>query len=156
MAYTTVDENTFYVHGGRANPELHGGIGEVKSQFFSLDLTRSWKTSDAPWTALSYSDDFAAQSPPTGHSMTASQDGQTLTFWMTGPTLIIGLDFSERSWIYYQSKFNIPDNKYNLHAARDPTTGLVYIPGAGASDNWNNILEVNTDTQRINSTSLPA
>ncbi|KAG0256801.1 hypothetical protein BGZ95_005396, partial [Linnemannia exigua] len=115
MAYATVDEKTFYVHGG---------FGEKAAvpQFFSLDLTQeSWNVSSPPWRQLNLPSNLG--NTPSDHSMTVSPDGRTLTTW-SSPTLIADYSIMDKKWTEVQ--LNLDLQGHPLIAA-DPTTGTVFI-----------------------------
>ncbi|KAG0307046.1 hypothetical protein BGZ97_000527 [Linnemannia gamsii] len=128
MAYATVDENTLYVHGGvTLPPPGGGGTSNDTSQFFSLDLTQNWDTSNPPWKELTPSPHPTRISR---HSMTVSPNRQTLTIWSTYPNTAANYSISTASWTPVPLTPGLLVFEIGLHAASDPTTGAVYIPGA--------------------------
>ncbi|KAK3830340.1 MAG: hypothetical protein J3R72DRAFT_478848, partial [Linnemannia gamsii] len=116
MAYATVDEKTFYVHGG------FGGKLAV-SQFFSLDLTQeSWNVSSPPWRQLTYPSHLG--DAPYDHSMTVSLDGRTLTIWSSLSNLIADYSIMDKKWTKWPLILDLEG--FPLIAA-DPTTETVFI-----------------------------
>ncbi|KAK3812442.1 MAG: hypothetical protein J3R72DRAFT_480723 [Linnemannia gamsii] len=133
MAYATVDENTFYVHGG-STVEVPERDDKIIPQFFSLDLTKSgWDTSSPPWTALTYPSNLATLSRPFAHSMSVSQDGKTLTTWFPYPAAFLVANYSITSNTWTQVPFDMNMTSF-VRAATDPTTGTIYLP-AGIPNN---------------------
>lgn len=130
MAYTTVDENTLYVHGG-SNTVALVEIG----QFFALDLTvPSWDAANPPWKPVAVTGD----SPPclasiSGHTMSVSQDHNTITVWaMSSSTCnktISNFGLVTKTWTPIPPPAALSCCKFGVPAAMDPSTGLVYLPG---------------------------
>lgn len=129
MAYTTIDESTLYIQGGIILPPP-GGTAKIASQFYTLDLTQDWNATSPPWKALT---------PPTNvattissQSMTISPDRQTLTLWSVYPTVALNYSIADASWTRVPLTAGQVISGSGLHAATDPATGMVYIPGAGS------------------------
>lgn len=136
MAYATVDENTLYIQGGIILPPL-GGAAKLSNQFYSLDLTQDWNATSPPWKALPSPSQLAQIS---SQSMTVSPNRQTLTIWSIYPTLAVNYSLSSASsspssWTQVPLSVGLIVSGTGLQAATDPTTGLVYIPGAGPLNN---------------------
>ncbi|KAG0276359.1 hypothetical protein BGZ96_003340 [Linnemannia gamsii] len=135
MAYTTINEDTFYIQGGT----LITGTGSStnSSQFYALDLTQpTWNTLNPPWKALVYPADLNALSPTEGHSIAVAPDSNSFTMWIYNPNLIVEYDVS--SGIWSQVRYTPPLTLFkgnDLQAATDPTSGFVYIPGAAGTPN---------------------
>ncbi|KAG9071500.1 hypothetical protein KI688_005712 [Linnemannia hyalina] len=132
MAYTTINENTFFIQGGLliTGP---GTSSSNTSQFYSLDLTQpTWNTLNPPWKPLTYPTTLTSTS---GHSMSVAQDNSGFTMWMA-PGLVATYTIGSNSWA--QILPTPPATLFtgsNLHAATDPTSGLVYLPGAAGTPN---------------------
>ncbi|KAF9154078.1 hypothetical protein BG015_001900 [Linnemannia schmuckeri] len=135
MAYTTINENTFYIQGGLliTGP---GTSSSNTSQFYALDLTQpTWNTLNPPWKPLTYPATLVALSSTSGHSMSVAQDNSGFTMWMAS-NLVATYTIASNSW--GQIVPTPPATLFkgsNLQAATDPTTGLVYIPGAAGTPN---------------------
>ncbi|KAF9141054.1 hypothetical protein BG015_001417, partial [Linnemannia schmuckeri] len=127
MAYATVDENTFYVHGGIR----HQSLGGPMTQFYALDLTQNWDTSNPPWREL-------APAPYGSHSkhfITIPPDHQTLTIWSTGSLYsVFNYSIADAIWTRL-STTGLAIFGTGFHAATDPTNGAVYVPAAGPYSN---------------------
>ncbi|KAG9071516.1 hypothetical protein KI688_005728 [Linnemannia hyalina] len=142
MAYATVNESTLYIHGGfnGTNPNYNTRF----NQFFSLNLTQSWNTSNPLWTQITAVGGTPAQLTTAGHTMSISQsrDSQgflhdTVTVWdMVNPlTFAASYYFGTKSW---QELPALPPPEPGplrfYQAATHLKTGRVYIPGcAGTS-----------------------
>ncbi|KAF9997297.1 hypothetical protein BGZ80_001667 [Entomortierella chlamydospora] len=129
MAYASIDEKTFYIHGGEENK-----TGPGLNQFFSLDLTQSgWNASNPPWKAISLGSGGVASPVDYQHSMTVSKDKQSLIIWGRASGLSV-YHIPNDTWI---STTALPQGSTlqpeGLHAVTDPTTGLIYVP-SGAND----------------------
>lgn len=134
-AYATVNENTFYIQGG--TDVTNSSI--TYNQFFSLDLTRSWNTSNPPWSEVitAAGGRMPARLKASFHSMSLSKDKKTLTFWDLYNTPPYGSNFhlDTNKWEDLSAlPAQIPDRLKVLRAATDATTDRVYIPG-GAPGN---------------------
>ncbi|KAG0307048.1 hypothetical protein BGZ97_000529, partial [Linnemannia gamsii] len=82
MAYTTIDENMFYMQGG----VIYGPAGPTTNQFYTLDLTQpTWTTSKPPWKAMVYPETLNLRAKNNKHSISVSPDNQNLTFWVAYP-----------------------------------------------------------------------
>ncbi|KAK3846225.1 MAG: hypothetical protein J3R72DRAFT_255318 [Linnemannia gamsii] len=126
MAYATVDENTFYIHGGIM---MDGPYQNSIPQFYSLDLTKSgWDTSSPPWTALTYPFKVKKAMDLYDHSMTVSPDGKTLTTWDRNSAA--NYSITSNSWTHILVDLDID---INHRPATDPTTGNVYFPGGSVN-----------------------
>jgi hypothetical protein len=62
--------------------------------------------------------------------MTVSPNRQTLTIWSTYPNTAANYSISTASWTPVPLTPGLLVFEIGLHAASDPTTGAVYIPGA--------------------------
>jgi hypothetical protein len=154
MAYATVNENTLYVHGGRVYPELGGSFIRL-DQFYSLDLTKGWDDITPPWKAIA---DPASLGLITNyHSMTVSPDGQTLiTVWITGSSpLLATYNIQTGKWSQTSLAGGRELGGVSFQAAADPTTGLMYIPGAGVLGN-NDVIIYNFATGLTTRTTIPS
>ncbi|KAF8947286.1 hypothetical protein BGZ47_009674 [Haplosporangium gracile] len=135
MAYATINENTFFIQGGLliTGP---GTSSSNTSQFYALDLTQpTWNTLNPPWKPLTYPATFVALSSTSGHSMSVAQDNSGFTMWMAS-NLVATYTIGSNSW--GQIVPTPPATLFkgsDLQAATDPTTGLVYIPGAAGTPN---------------------
>lgn len=141
MAYTTISENTFYIQGGL----LITGAGTSSSntsQFYALDLTQpTWNTLNPPWKALTYP---ATLTSTSGHSISVAPDNSAFTMWMAS-NLVATYTIGSNSWA--QILPNPPATLFkgsNLQAATDPTSGLVYIPGAAGTPNSMSVFSSST------------
>ncbi|KAG9071518.1 hypothetical protein KI688_005730 [Linnemannia hyalina] len=78
-AYATVNENTLYIQGG---VDVTNSSTKY-DQFFSLDLTRSWNTSNPPWSEVitAAGGRIPARLKTSYHSISLSKDKKTLSFW---------------------------------------------------------------------------
>ncbi|KAF9905007.1 hypothetical protein EC991_002070 [Linnemannia zychae] len=139
MAYTTVDEKTFYIQGG--NPD-ETGIN-FTNQFYALDLTQpTWDTSSPPWRALATGAGSKSAPKTSQHFMTVSESGRFLVVWSPDLGIDVGQDRKTQcratkysiptgQWLWQQG---MPDD-YMVNAAvvrsgaTDPATNLLYIPG---------------------------
>ncbi|KAK5823558.1 hypothetical protein F5H01DRAFT_410381 [Linnemannia elongata] len=142
MAYATIDESTLYIHGGFNG--TNSNYTTRFNQFFSLDLTQDWSTSDPPWTQILAVGSTPDRLTTAGHTMSISQsqDSQgflrdTVTVWdMVNPlTFAACYYFETKSW---QELPAFPPPEPGplrfYQAATHPETGRVYIPGcAGTS-----------------------
>ncbi|KAK3812443.1 MAG: hypothetical protein J3R72DRAFT_498684 [Linnemannia gamsii] len=132
MGYTTIDENTFYILGGIHYSDYDSSAA-FASQFHSLDLTQSgWDTSSPPWKVLTYPTQLAPlTSTRSQHSISVSVDHQTFTLWATStPNIVVNYSIQADTWTQPLNR-NLGISGYGIYAVTDPTTGLVYIPGAG-------------------------
>ncbi|KAK3814518.1 MAG: hypothetical protein J3R72DRAFT_503797 [Linnemannia gamsii] len=156
MAYATVSEHTLYIQGGYKFITLE--VKGLYRQFFSLDLTQSWSTSNPPWTEVSAADTpNYTQLTAGGHTMSVSEDNNTLTLWDIGfPS------FFEMSYMYHINTHSWevvtglpPPNSTSrgfYQAATDPTTGRVYIPGRLAN---NSMLQYDFSTRSMTAVPMP-
>ncbi|KAF9912339.1 hypothetical protein EC991_011031 [Linnemannia zychae] len=126
MAYATVDEKTLYIHGGFKVPNSN----IFEPQFFSLDLTQdTWDVSNPPWKQLPYSNVFGNTAVlPAQHALTVSQDGRTLSMWIGGEPVnkvFANYSITDNKWTRLSVSYNL---FFEVRAATDPTTGMVYFP----------------------------
>lgn len=145
MAYTTINEDTFYIQGGSlvTGPDTYTNT----SQFYSLDLTQpTWSTLNPPWKALSaYPFDLSAEAPSYGHSISVASDSSSFTLWISSPNVVVTYNIASGTW-----KQVLPSPPLTLfrgsdmQAATDPTTGLVYIPGGEATNNMMSVYSFST------------
>ncbi|KAF9281288.1 hypothetical protein BGZ88_011684, partial [Linnemannia elongata] len=145
MAYTTINEDTFYIQGGSlvTGPDTYTNT----SQFYSLDLTQpTWSTLNPPWKALSaYPFDLSAEAPSYGHSISVASDSSSFTLWISSPNVVVTYNIASGTW-----KQVLPSPPLTLfrgsdmQAATDPTTGLVYIPGGEATYNMMSVYSFST------------
>lgn len=143
MAYTTINENTFFIQGGLL---ITGpGISSNTSQFYSLDLTQpTWNTLNPPWKPLTYPATLVPLASTAGHSMSVAQDNSGFTMWMAS-NLVATYNIGSNSW--GQIVPTPPATLFkgsNLQAATDPTSGLVYIPGAAGTPNSMSVFSSST------------
>ncbi|KAF9152042.1 hypothetical protein BG015_005868 [Linnemannia schmuckeri] len=128
-AYTTVDENTLYIQGG-ANVAISS---TTYNQFFSLDLTRSWNTSNPPWSEVptAAGGRIPARLKTSFHSMSLSKDRKTLTIWdmYNAPPYGVNFRLDTNKWEDLPALPQIPSDLKVLKAATDATTDRVYLPG---------------------------
>lgn len=134
MAYTTIDENTFYVLGGThyqpANDSNYSNNSvSYPTQFYSLDLTQTgWNTSTPPWKELTYPSELLPLSTtPSAYSIAVAPDSRTFSVW--GLDTLVNYNISGDYWT--PVTLNNTGAGSGLRAVTDPTTGLVYIPGGG-------------------------
>ncbi|KAG0288969.1 hypothetical protein BGZ97_006605, partial [Linnemannia gamsii] len=133
MAYTTIDENTFYTLGGAHYWSGKNSISHEK-QFYSLDLTQSgWNTSNPPWKTLTYPSVLSPLSDTRSvYSIAVTPDNRMFSVWgLDGDDILVKYNIGYDYW----TPVNITNTAAGrgLHAVTDPTTGLVYIPGGGSS-----------------------
>ncbi|KAG0078543.1 hypothetical protein BGZ90_004996 [Linnemannia elongata] len=142
MAYATIDESTLYIHGGFNG--TNSNYTTRFNQFFSLDLTQNWSTSDPPWTQILAVGSTPDRLTTAGHTMSISQSQNSqgflrdaVTVWdMVNPlTFAACYYFETKSW---QELPAFPPPEPGplrfYQAATHPETGRVYIPGcAGTS-----------------------
>lgn len=135
MAYTTINEDTFYVQGGTLITGT--GASTNASQFYALDLTQpTWNTLNPPWKALVYPANLNALSSTEGHSISVAPDSSSFTMWIYNPNLIVNYNVAGGVWTQVLPTPSLTLFKGNdLQAATDPTSGLVYIPGAAGTYN---------------------
>ncbi|KAH7056320.1 hypothetical protein BKA57DRAFT_450323 [Linnemannia elongata] len=143
MAYTTINENTFFIQGGLL---ITGpGISSNTSQFYSLDLTQpTWNTLNPPWKPLTYPATLVPLASTAGHSMSVAQDNSGFTMWMAS-NLVATYNIGSNSW--GQIVPTPPATLFkgsNLQAATDPTSGLVYLPGAAGTPNSMSVFSSST------------
>lgn len=135
MAYTTINENTFFIQGGLliTGP---GTSSSNTSQFYSLDLTQpTWNTLNPPWKPLTYPTTLVPLASTNGHSMSVAQDNSGFTMWMAS-NLVATYTIGSNAWAQILPTPPVTLFKgTNLQAATDPTTGLVYLPGAAGTPN---------------------
>ncbi|KAF9154079.1 hypothetical protein BG015_001901 [Linnemannia schmuckeri] len=147
MGYTTIDEKTFYVLGGEHHSKTDS-LFSFPAQFYSLDLSQSgWNTSNPPWKALSYPATLLGTATGVRSSpfITVPRDQRSLSLWsIMGNDSLLNYDISSETWTQrLLPAVNTIDGD-GLHAATDPTTDTVYIPGAGSS--WNGMLSYGFST----------
>ncbi|KAF9154077.1 hypothetical protein BG015_001899 [Linnemannia schmuckeri] len=135
MAYTTINEDTFFIQGGTLITGT--GTSTNTSQFYSLDLTQpTWNTLNPPWKALTYPASLTALSSTSGHSISVASDSSSFTMWIYNPNLVVSYNVASGSWAQVLPTPPTTLFKGNdLQAATDPTTGMVYIPGAAGTYN---------------------
>ncbi|KAK3823752.1 MAG: hypothetical protein JOS17DRAFT_835135 [Linnemannia elongata] len=156
MAYTTINEDIFYIQGGT----LITGTGTSTSnstQFYALDLTQpTWNTLNPPWKELTYPSYLAALSSNTGQSISVAPDSSSFTMWSSDPNLIVTYNIASGTWT--QVLPAPPTTLFSgndLQAATDLTTGLVYIPGA-ASTSYNTMSVYRFSTGMSPSVAIPS
>ncbi|KAF9101939.1 hypothetical protein BGX27_011273, partial [Mortierella sp. AM989] len=127
MAYATLDEKTLYIQGGT---DATSSVKNI-TQFFSLDLTQSWNTSNPPWKSL------PIQHAPSDywHTMTISKDKQSLIVWGSN-TEISTYRIAEETWSISPMPSFKTTRANGFRAVTDPNSGLMYIP-AGANQGLN-------------------
>lgn len=135
VAYATVSENTLYIQGGIDVTNSSNSY----NQFFSLDLTRSWNTSNPPWSEVitAAGGRIPARLKTSFHSMSLSKDKKTLSIWdmYYSPPYGTSFHLDTNKWEDLPTlPAQIPAGLKVLKAATDATTDRVYIPG-GAPDN---------------------
>ncbi|KAF9142470.1 hypothetical protein BG015_000843 [Linnemannia schmuckeri] len=131
MAFTTVDERTFYFQGGGGTPL------NTSESFYSLDLTHSWETVSPPWTPVHIVGPYPERLAALGNTMVYSRSLQTLTTLdlIRSSAFITHFDLATGT---YEDLSGLPPTQVSLNAtdgvagAVDPTTNHVYIPGAYA------------------------
>ncbi|KAF9141053.1 hypothetical protein BG015_001416 [Linnemannia schmuckeri] len=151
MAYATIDESTMYIQGGITLPPP-GGTAKLTPQFYALDLTQDWNVTNPSWKALTPPSNAVSQI--SSQSMTVSPDRQTLTVWSVFPTVALNYSVSNASWTKAPLSAGLIISGAGLHAATDPTTGAVYIPGTGPL-NSNYMVRYNYVTGLINLINIP-
>ncbi|KAG0210503.1 hypothetical protein BGX33_004856 [Mortierella sp. NVP41] len=120
-AYATHAEKTLFIQGG-ASANSH-----YENQFFSLDLTQSWNTSNPSWKVLPIGGGTASAPVEYGLAMAISNDGRTLMEW--GARIGISTyDIQEGSWVGIGVPQGVRTGFFGYVGATDPNTGLVYIP----------------------------
>ncbi|KAF9992459.1 hypothetical protein BGZ79_003056 [Entomortierella chlamydospora] len=115
MPYGTVEEKTLYIQGGIS-------LGTIYSQFYSLDLTTSWSTSNPPWKALSTQ--LAPKDEEDG--MAISVDQKSLIVWgfLTG---ISTYDIASDTWsVVTNVQPASIQPTVGKRIAADPRTGIIY------------------------------
>ena len=145
MGYTTINEDTFYIQGGTLITGT-GTSASNTSQFYALDLTQpTWDTLNPPWKALAYPIGLAALSTTAGHSISVAPDSSSFTMWIYNPNLIVTYNVASGAWAQVLPTPPTTLFKGNdLQAATDPSTGLVYIPGAAAHYNTMSVYSFST------------
>lgn len=151
MAYTTIDESTFYIQGGIILPPP-GGTAKIASQFYALDFTQDWNATSPPWKALTAPITVATQI--SSQSITISPDRQTLTLWSVYPTVALNYSIADASWTRVPLSAGLVISGIGLRAAADPTTGAVYIPGVGPL-NTNYLVRYNYLTGLVTLINIP-
>ncbi|KAG0375690.1 hypothetical protein BGX24_008775 [Mortierella sp. AD032] len=132
MAYTTVDENTLYIHGG-----MDTITKAVSGQFYALDLTvPAWDTSSPPWRQVT-SNGIVPPSVYTasGTSASLSQDHKTISFWSASSDstkAITNFNLATGTWETIPAPVLMANSYFSLPATTDPNTGLVYVPNGFA------------------------
>ncbi|CAO3563818.1 unnamed protein product [Mortierella alpina] len=133
MAYTTVDESTFYVQGGFSGYRTDNTM-ELTDQFFALDLTKNWTSTSPRWEQLNPAS--AVAGPKVwGHSMAISKS--SVVIWSNQASLgVFTFSLTDRTW---GAPVGLPtgfSSNFKLRAVLDPSTGLVYVPyGMGTGEN---------------------
>ncbi|KAF9982086.1 Acyl-CoA-binding domain-containing protein 5 [Mortierella antarctica] len=133
MAYTTVDESTFYVQGGFSGYAIDKTM-ELTDQFFSLDLTKNWTSSSPPWKQLTPASTMTGPKV-WGHSMVISKS--SVVIWSNQAAQgVFTFSLPDRTW---GAPVGLPigfSTMFKLKAALDPGTSLVYVPyGMGTGEN---------------------
>ncbi|KAF9335321.1 hypothetical protein BGZ91_010518, partial [Linnemannia elongata] len=144
MAYGTANETTLYVFGGAQY--TGGNVSNATTQLYALDLTQTgWSTSNPPWTIIWYPTSFLPiVTSRFQYSMSLSPENTILSLWgADGDNMLnkyyIGGDFWESTTIV-NTVFGA-----GLSAVTDPTTGLVYFSGGGASYSDMKVFDPNTE-----------
>ncbi|KAF9120906.1 hypothetical protein BGX30_002891, partial [Mortierella sp. GBA39] len=124
MAYTTVNEDTFFMQGGIS----YGPAGPTTNQFYTLDLTQpTWATVNPPWRARVYPESLNLIARINKHSISVSPDKQNLTFWADYPGLVLNYTIATDTWTQVPTPSQLIFSS-DLHSETDPRTGLVYNP----------------------------
>ncbi|KAK3814517.1 MAG: hypothetical protein J3R72DRAFT_503796 [Linnemannia gamsii] len=151
MAYATVNERSLYIQGGY----IYYGT-TVHYQFFSLDLTQNWSTSNPPWTNVSAANAISqTRLTAAGNTMSVTKDSNTLTLWDFGYTSPFAQSYhiDTRSW---EEVTDLPPRDFIsrefYQAATDLTTGRVYIPGCLAN---NYMLQYDFSKRAMDTLSMP-
>ncbi|KAG0284131.1 hypothetical protein BGZ97_008294 [Linnemannia gamsii] len=132
-AYVTVDESTLYIQGGTnvATSAI------AYNQFYSLDLTQSWNTSNPLWSEVTTAGPIPARLKTGFHSISFSQHSKTMMFWDMSnyPSYSVGLNLDTKIWeeLPAPPPLSDPHNQIVCKAATDPTTNRVYIPGCSSN-----------------------
>ncbi|KAG0067162.1 hypothetical protein BGZ89_006393, partial [Linnemannia elongata] len=125
MAYTTVNEDTFFMQGGVS----YGPAGPTTNQFYTLDLTQpTWTTMNPPWRARVYPESLNMIARINKHSISVSPDKQNITFWVAYPGMVLNYTIATDTWTQVPKPSQLTSSG-DLHAETDPRTGLVYYPG---------------------------
>ncbi|OAQ25915.1 hypothetical protein K457DRAFT_22590, partial [Linnemannia elongata AG-77] len=134
-AYITVDEKTLYIQGG-SNVSTKA---IVYNQFYSLDLTQSWDTSNPPWSEVltDSGSPIPTRLRTVFHSISLSRNHRTLTFWDVyySPPYSVNYHLDTNKWEELPAlPLQRPLVSKASKAVTDPTSDQVYIPGgAGGS-----------------------
>ncbi|KAF9931283.1 hypothetical protein FBU30_010512 [Linnemannia zychae] len=135
MAYTTVNESTLYIQGGFDGS--NSNYSTRLDQFYALDLRNDWDTSNPSWSQPSVVGKTPKQLATAGHTMSFSQNQNTLTIWNMVYPLTFAANYSLDTSMWNELAALPPPDPGPLRfyqAAIDPKTGRVYIPGcAGTS-----------------------
>lgn len=132
-AYVTVDESTLYVQGGST---VYNGSFTL-NQFYPLDLTQSWNTSNPLWSEVITVGPIPVQLQSSLHSVSLSRNRRTLTFWKiySEPPYSVNYHLNANSWEELPALPTQPTGGVfrTVQPATDPTTDRVYIPGGDPS-----------------------
>ncbi|KAG0323977.1 hypothetical protein BG000_002394 [Podila horticola] len=133
MGYTTVDDNTLYILGGAHYPDSISQ-SNFTYQFVSLDLTSNWDTTNPPWKTLPYPSNYLSDLDINRYSLLASPDSRKFSLLkITETNFVYDYNVDSGSWTQAMALSRYTLAGRGLRAVIDPSTGLVYIPGAGLS-----------------------
>ncbi|KAF9935146.1 hypothetical protein FBU30_007525 [Linnemannia zychae] len=151
MGYITIDENTFYLLGGVEIAERNLTHEDAR-QFYSLDLTTNWDTSNPSWKALPYP---SPNTPPSiwryNVFMTATLDSHVFTMWSFTPGRAFNFNISDG--LCTQAPVPTSLSGWGTFGAANPETGEVFI--LGATIEHDSITRVNPMTGSSNTMALP-
>ncbi|KAF9432595.1 hypothetical protein BGZ76_010577 [Entomortierella beljakovae] len=145
-AYTTFNETTLYIHGGR----LYNG--SITDQLYTLDLTQPyWPLASPPWKSLGSNVGVNPGPREFMHTMAISKDQQSL--------VVLGLDtglsiynFTEQSW---RSSTLVAPMSSGLSMVTDPNSGIFYVPSALTKGTSMMILDISSSTVTVKDSPMP-
>lgn len=116
MSFTTVDEKTLFIHSAGTAYDL-----------YSLDLTKSWSATSAPWTQLPNS---SSPDDSERHPMVYSAGSRMLEVYYdkigTAQAMTYSLD--TKTWTILSLPTGVFELGFINTAAKDTTSGKVYFP----------------------------
>ncbi|KAF9096283.1 hypothetical protein BGX23_011673 [Mortierella sp. AD031] len=125
--YASDGEKTLYIRGGSTTPGDQPDQITPTNQFYSLDLTTSWSTSNPAWRSLSNPE----KTIPVSVYNSLAISGGTLVEWSISPGVTV-YNLVENSW----STSPYPGQGLTINngtrIAIDPT-GRAYVPSASAN-----------------------
>ncbi|KAG0061060.1 Negative regulator of mitotic exit [Linnemannia elongata] len=157
MGFATVNESTFYVHGGftyRAQSQGTGSPDVITNQMFALDLTVPWNSARPAWSNVNSTNSLTIA----WHSLSATKDQQQLFLW-DSPSGGVFSAFNIQTATWTQNYTALNGRKTNgLRSAVNQVTGMIIVPSAlyEGAQMFETLPPITTTTPSYSNLTMPA